>query len=162
MQLPKDIPIASFQPLRELKQGNDCRVDLVRHTESGAQYVLKTYDREKVLQNGSRIDQVMNEANILKLIAGIQQSGPFAQQPASTVSFPRSLNRLVTTTKDDQSLCLVLQRAHKLDFVTFMKLLDPKLKYDASNHVYRHSGDLMAFIRHIVIQLVIALDSLHQ
>ena len=57
MQLPKDIPIASFHPLRELKQGNDCRVDLVRHIESGAQYVLKTYDREKVLQNGSRIDQ---------------------------------------------------------------------------------------------------------
>ena len=41
------------------------------HIESGQQYVLKTYDREKVLQNGSRIDQVLNEANILKLIAGI-------------------------------------------------------------------------------------------
>ena len=53
-------------------------MDLVRHTESGTQYVLKTYDREKVMQNGSRIDQVMNEANILKLISGIPQSGPFA------------------------------------------------------------------------------------
>jgi serine/threonine protein kinase len=71
MQLPKDIPISSFKPLRVLKQGADCRVDLVQHLESGKQYVLKTYDREKVMQNGQRIDQVLNEANILKVIAGI-------------------------------------------------------------------------------------------
>jgi len=114
------------------------------------------------MQNGSRIDQVLNESNILKLISGIAQSGPFAQQPAgSPSSFPQSLNRLVTTTKDDNSLCLVLQRARQIDFVTFMKLLDPKLKYDSSSHVYRHSADLMAFIRHLVIQLVIAFDALH-
>ena len=56
MQLPKDIPIESFRPLRVLKDGNDCRVDLVQHIESGNQYVLKTFDREKVMQNGSRID----------------------------------------------------------------------------------------------------------
>ena len=66
MSLPKDLPISSFRPLRVLKQGMDSRVDLVMHVESGQQYVLKTYDREKVLQNGSRIDQVLNEANILK------------------------------------------------------------------------------------------------
>ena len=78
MSLPKDLPISNFRPLRVLKQGADSRVDLVMHIESGEQYVLKTYDREKVLQNGSRIDQVLNEANILKLIAGIPQSGPFA------------------------------------------------------------------------------------
>ena len=71
MELPKDIPLTSFEPLRVLKQGSDCRVDLVLHTASGVQYVLKSYDREKVLQNGSRIDQVMNEANILKFIAGM-------------------------------------------------------------------------------------------
>ena len=46
--------------------------------------------------------------------------------------------------------------------VTFMKLLDPKLKYDGSNHVYRHSVDLMKFVRHIAIQLVIAFSALHQ
>ena len=56
----------------------------------------------------------------------------------------------------------MLQRALKLDFVTFMKLLDPKLKYDGSSHVYRHSGDMMNFVRHLVIQIVIAMDSLHQ
>ena len=71
MQLPKDIPISSFKPLRVLKQGADSRVDLVQHLESGKQYVLKSYDREKVMQNGSRIGQVLNEANILKRIAGI-------------------------------------------------------------------------------------------
>lgn len=43
-----------------------------------------------------------------------------------------------------------------------MKLLDPKLKYDGSSHVYRHSSDMMNFVRHLVIQLVIAMDSLHQ
>ena len=150
--LPKDLPIASFKPLRVLKQGADVRVDLVQHIESGAQYVLKTYDREKVMQNGSRIDSVMNEANILKLIAGIPQQGPFADpQPATTIQFPISLNRLVTTTKDASNLCLVLARAKKIDLVTFMKLLDPKLKYDASSHVFTHTADLMAFARHLVI-----------
>jgi len=44
-QLAKDIPIESFRSLRVLKEGNDCRVDLVQHIESGNQYVLKTFDR---------------------------------------------------------------------------------------------------------------------
>ena len=43
-----------------------------------------------------------------------------------------------------------------------MKLLDPKLKYDGSSHVFRHSKDLMNFVRHIVIQLVIAFSALHE
>lgn len=140
-------------------------MDLVQHIETGVQYVLKTYDREKVMQNGSRIEQVLNEANILKLIAGIPQSGPFAEPSstaAQTYSFPQSLNRLATTTKDANSLCLVLNRAKQIDFVTYMKLLDPKLKYDGSSHVFRHSVDLMNFVRHIVIQLVIAFGALHE
>ena len=78
------------------------------------------------------------------------------------VNFPQSLNRLVTTTKDENSLCLVLARAKRIDLVTYMKLLDPKLKYDGSNHVYRHSGDLMQFVRHLAIQLVIAFSALHE
>ena len=72
--------------MRVLKEGSDSRVDLVTYAENGQQYVLKTYDRQKVLQNGSRIDQVMNEANILKRIAGISQSGPFA---ANAQELPR-------------------------------------------------------------------------
>lgn len=43
-----------------------------------------------------------------------------------------------------------------------MKLLDPKLKYDGSSHVFRHSRDLMRFVRHLVIQLVIAFSALHE
>ena len=43
-----------------------------------------------------------------------------------------------------------------------MKLLDPKLKYDGSSHVFRHCGDLMTFVRHLVIQLVIAFSGLHE
>ena len=55
-------------------------MDLVRHNASGKKYILKTFDREKVMQNGSRIDQVLSESNILKMIAGIPQSGPFAEK----------------------------------------------------------------------------------
>ena len=162
MQLPKDLPLTSFRPLRVLKSGEDSRVDLVQHIENGQHYVLKTYDREKVLQNGSRIDQVLNEANILKQIAGIPQSGPFASTQQQIISFPNTLNKLVTTTKDENSLCLVLARAKRIDLVTYMKLLDPKLKYEGSNHVYRHSADLMRFVRHLTIQLVIAFGALHE
>jgi len=75
--------------------------------------------------------------------------------------FPPSLNRLVTTTKDDSSLSLVLARARCIDLVTYMKLLDPKLKYDGSSHVYRHSADLMSFVRHLAIQLTLAFSALH-
>ena len=42
-----------------------------------------------------------------------------------------------------------------------MKLLDPKLKYEGSSHVFRHCSDLMSFVRHLSIQLVIALAGLH-
>ena len=125
--------------------------------------MLKTYDREKVMQNGARINQVLNEANILKLIAGIPQSGPFADPAAAQQhNFPLSLNRLATTTKDANSLCLVLTRAKQIDLVTFMKLLDPKLKYDESNSVFKHSVHLMNFVRHLVIQLVIAFSAMHE
>ena len=110
MQLPKDLPLNSFAPIKHIKQGNDTRVDLVKHVETGNKYILKSFDRDKVMQNGTRIDQVLNESNILKLIAGIPAQGPFSQsshQPET--QFVSSLNRLATTTKDDDTLCLVLQ-----------------------------------------------------
>ena len=69
----KDCPITDFTPIKVCKDGNDSRVDLVRHKGSNNKYILKTFDREKVMQNGSRIDQVLGESNILKLIAGIPQ-----------------------------------------------------------------------------------------
>lgn len=43
-----------------------------------------------------------------------------------------------------------------------MKLLDPKLKYDESSSVFKHSAHLMNFVRHLVIQLVIAFSALHE
>ena len=69
----KDCPITDFTPIKCCKQGTDTRVDLVKHDPTGKKYILKTFDREKVLQNGSRIDQVLSESNILKMIAGIPQ-----------------------------------------------------------------------------------------
>ena len=71
MELPKDLPLTSFAPIKQIKQGSDTRVDLVKHVDTGNKYILKLFDREKVLQNGTRIDQVMNESNILKMISGI-------------------------------------------------------------------------------------------
>ena len=56
MQPEKDCPLTDFALIKEIKQGTDTRVDLVRHTQSGNKYVLKIYDREKVMSNGSRID----------------------------------------------------------------------------------------------------------
>ena len=108
----KDCPLTDFIPIKVCKEGTDSRVDLVRHKHSGNKYILKVFDKEKVMTNGSRIDQVLGESNILKLISGIPQTGPFAEkQTAEQAAFkwPTSLNRLVTTTKDDNSLCLVLE-----------------------------------------------------
>lgn len=60
------------------------------------------------------------------------------------------------------SLCLVLEKARGIELVTMLKLLDPKLKYDGSSHVFRHSAALMTFVRHIAIQLTIAFAALHE
>ena len=68
----------------------------------------------------------------------------------------------MTTTKDDHSLCLVLEQAQGIDLITFIKLLDPKLKFDSNSMVYKHSDDLVVFLRHIVIQIAIAFEALHK
>ena len=161
----KDCPLTDFTPIKVCKQASDSRVDLVKHKPSGNKYILKTFDKEKVMTNGSRIDQVLNESNILKLIAGIPQTGPFAEKMTpeeAAFKWPVSLNRLVTTTKDDNSLCLVLEQAQGIDLITFIKLLDPKLKWESNSMVYKHSEDLVEFLRHIVIQIVIAFEALHK
>ena len=56
------------------------------------------------MQNGTRIDNVMNECNILKMISGIPIQGPFSQMSAATKEehqYIGTLNRLATTTKDE-------------------------------------------------------------
>lgn len=57
---------------------------------------MKIFDKEKVMQNGSRIDQVLAERDILKKIAGLGSNDIFAaKDEESKVEFPRVLNRLV-------------------------------------------------------------------
>jgi hypothetical protein len=62
-------------------------------------YILKLFDREKVLDSDKRINEVMNERAIL-----------------ISTKFD-NLNRLITTTKNDQNLCLVLELAQGIDLV---------------------------------------------
>jgi hypothetical protein len=52
--------------------------------------------------------------------------------------FPKMLNRLVTTTKDDKIVCLVLERARGIDLVQFNKLLAPKLRWEPDKNVYKY------------------------
>ena len=62
-------------------------------------YILKLFDREKVMESDKRINEVMNERAIL-----------------ISTKF-NNLNRLITTTKNDQYLCLVLELAQGIDIV---------------------------------------------
>jgi len=62
-------------------------------------YILKLFDREKVMDSDKRINEVMNERAIL-----------------ISTKFD-NLNRLITTTKNDQNLCLVLELAQGIDLV---------------------------------------------
>lgn len=75
--------------------------------------------------------------------------------------FPRCLNRLVQTTKSEKQICLVLERATGIDLVTFNKLVQPKLKWEADLNVFEHSADLEIFLKHIAIQILIGLEALH-
>ena len=56
----------------------------------------------------------------------------------------------------------MLEQAQGIDLITFIKLLDPKLKYEANSMVYKHSADLVTFLRHIVIQIIIGFEALHK
>ena len=75
--------------------------------------------------------------------------------------FPRQLNRLATTTKSGEQICLVLERAPGIDLVTFNKLLQPKLKWEPDQNVFEFSRDLELFLKHIAIQVLIGLEALH-
>ena len=56
-------------------------------------FILKLFDREKVMESDKRINEVMNEREIL-----------------ISTKFD-NLNRLITTTKNENHLCLVLELA---------------------------------------------------
>ena len=77
------------------------------------------------------------------------------------VVFPIQLNRLVTTTKNENSICLILEKAPGIDLVTFNKLLQPKLKWEPDQNVFEFGKDLELFLKHIAIQVLIGLVALH-
>ena len=66
-------------------------------------YVLKSFDREKIMESDKRIEEVMSERRVLL-----------------NTRFD-NLNRLVTTTKSDQWLCLVLELAEGIDLVSLLR-----------------------------------------
>jgi serine/threonine protein kinase len=99
--------------------------------------VLKSYDREHVMSDGAKMEHIMNERDVLKRIANPDEH------------FPLTLNRLVTTTKDDDSLCLVLEHANGIDLVQLIKLLAPKFKFDSNPSVFEHAADCESFLRHL-------------
>ena len=51
MNPEKDCPLTDFTPVKVCKEGNDSRVDLVRHKHSGNKYILKVFDKEKGQQD---------------------------------------------------------------------------------------------------------------
>ena len=98
-----------------------------------------------------KIESVLAERDILRLISGIQVKDLFNQKTHEIIDFPTVLNRLVTTTKDDTVVCLVMELARGLDLVQFNRLLAPKLKWDPDPNVYPHRQALETFLKHISI-----------
>ena len=95
-------------------------------------YILKTFIKSLILDNGNRIDEVINERDLLKLIG--------------TGDTHHGLNRLVTTTKGDDLLCLVVEVAEGVDLVRLLreyKSLDERI------------------IRWVLVQLISILEFLH-
>ena len=43
-----------------------------------------------------------------------------------------------------------------------MKLLAPKLKFDPNPSVFEYAGEMEIFLKHVSIQLLLGLNSLHQ
>ena len=67
---------------------HDMQVDLIKYENE--LYVLKTFDKAKVMESDTRIEEIMNERELLK------------------ETYFTNLNKLVQTTKEDGKLCLVL------------------------------------------------------
>lgn len=81
---------------------HDTTVELVEH--QGKKYVLKTFDKQKVMESESRSEEIVNERDLLKQI-----------------DFPL-INKLVTTTKDEAKLCLILELAKGVDLVNLLRV----------------------------------------
>ena len=70
------------------------------------------------------------------MISGMAIERMFQAPQASIVKFPVTLNRLTTTTRGDNQLCLVLEPARGIDLVQLIKLLAPKLRFDPNPDVF--------------------------
>ena len=76
-------------------------IELIKY--KGRKYVLKSFIKAELIENESKKIQALNERDLLK-----------------ETSFP-GLNKLVTTTKDDQRVCLVLELAEGVDMARLIK-----------------------------------------
>ena len=52
-------------------------MELVRFIPTGKLYVLKTFDKEKIMTNGVKMDQVLAERDILKTISDVHDDPDF-------------------------------------------------------------------------------------
>lgn len=123
--IKRDVNLLEFELVKELKNSETTQVKICRHKPTGKEVVLKLYNKDIVMSTGM-LDSVMAERDILRLISGIQvQDLMFSGQKLNTpkLEFPTCLNRLITTTKDSESICLILERAQGIDLVEFIKLL---------------------------------------
>lgn len=88
--------------IHALDKKPDSFVELIEYNER--YYVLKSFVKEKLLENEAKANQAVNERDLLKLL-----------------SHP-TLNRLVTTTKDPVRVCLVLELAEGVDLVALLRV----------------------------------------
>lgn len=98
--MERDTPLTQFKFLHTLRKSAtshspdkkpDTTIDLIEYESTT--YVLKSFDRAKIMENDSRIDQVVNERDLLR-----------------EFKF-NNINKLVQTTKSEDKLCLVLELA---------------------------------------------------
>jgi serine/threonine protein kinase len=161
--MERDIPIYQFHQVKVLKQSPETVVSVVVHKQTNKEYVLKAYSRTEVTKT-EMAQRVLAERDILRLVSGIEVDSIFDSlkpKEAQKTKFPRCLNKLATTTKDEDWLYLVLERAKGIDLVEFIKLLQPRLKWDADSDVFVFTADLEEFLKVIAVQVLIGLEALN-
>jgi len=60
VQIQRDVPLSSFKSLKVVKKSEDTKVEIVSYADSGTgevyELVLKTFDKEMLLEKGNKID----------------------------------------------------------------------------------------------------------
>lgn len=148
--IPRDTPLTDFETIKMLKQSPCTTVYAARHAPSNRKVVIKAYSKEQVQESGM-IDRVLAERDILRLVSNISAESLFSKSAAPSKQFPRCLNRLVTTTKDEDHICLILEMAEGIDLVQVLKLLQPRLKWEPDSNVFEHTVELELFLKDIAV-----------